>query len=123
MRATSDNNLRARPFGGVPAFKTILLSVALLAAFSSACATAAKRGEQAEAPAEVGLASIPPGFEGLNPTLWTQTSVEYRGLASQSYLLARVRLDGSRSRRCARTSRTFVQPLDGAGYTEDKEPR
>jgi acid phosphatase len=71
----------------------LFLGVTLSAVFGASCSSAARRGEGDQQPAESGFAAIPPSFEGLNPTLWVQTSVEYRGLASQSYLLARAKLD------------------------------
>jgi acid phosphatase len=66
---------------------------ALMASFGLACSPAERPGAGGEQAAGSTLASIPPSFEGLNPTLWVQTAVEYRGLARQSYLLASERLD------------------------------
>lgn len=37
--------------------------------------------------------AAPPGFEGLNATLWTQRSVEYDGIAWQAYVVARIMLE------------------------------
>lgn len=69
------------------------LCLSLIVGATLACAHAGQPREETARPAVSDLAAIPPGFEGLNPTLWVQTSVEYRGLASQSYQLARQRLD------------------------------
>ena len=69
------------------------LGVSLSAGLVLSCSPAAQPGDGDEQTAASGLAAIPPSFEGLNPTLWVQTAVEYRGLASQSYLLARAKLD------------------------------
>lgn len=93
MRASTVHPSPVDRLSRVLASAATLFAVSLLAALGPACAPAAQPGGQAERPAEADLSAIPPGFEGLNPTLWVQTSVEYRGLASQAYLLAREALD------------------------------
>jgi 5'-nucleotidase (lipoprotein e(P4) family) len=93
MRAITAHPSRAHRLSRLAASATTIVCVSVLAALGSACAPAAQPDGEAARPVEGGLAAIPPGFEGLNPTLWVQTSVEYRGLASQAYLQARGMLD------------------------------
>lgn len=89
MRATAIH----RPPAHVAAIAGASFCLLLLVTAGVSCAPAAQPGDAGQRPAVSELAAIPPSFEGLNPTLWTQTSVEHRGLTSQSYQLARLRLD------------------------------
>ena len=92
----------------------IVILVVLTVFITSGCAVSLRTGRTASSRLGAGSNEASIRHEGLNGTLWTQTSVEYEGVTRSIYSLATLRLEQALSDSMWTAS---LEQLDSRGYS------